>query len=179
MTDILKSLWLMPTLRGILAMLLGIVLFVYPGASLILMLTFFGAFVMISGLVTLIVAFMRRRYDIIWRSYITDGVINLLIGLVVFLWPAMTSLVLVYIIAIWALITGIVHLISAISLREFFPKLWLSVIMSVLLIVFALAIFIHPGAGAIAISLIIGIVAFTYGMIAIGFGLQLRKASRR
>ncbi|MBY0545217.1 MAG: DUF308 domain-containing protein, partial [Gammaproteobacteria bacterium] len=148
MADILKSLWLMPTLRGILAVLLGIVLFAYPGVSLVLMLTFFGAFVMVSGIVTLIVAFMRRRYDLIWRSYVTDGIVNLVIGLIVFLWPAMTSLVLVYIIATWALITGIVQLVNAISLREFFPKLWLSVIMSVLLIVFALAIFIHPGAGA-------------------------------
>jgi uncharacterized membrane protein HdeD (DUF308 family) len=176
MADALKSLWLMPTLRGVLAILFGLILFAYPGLSLVFMVALFGAFVLISGIFTIIMGFMRRHYDAMWKNYITDGVISVIIGLIVWLWPAITSMVLVYFIAAWALIGGIIQIVSAIRLRQFFPSIWLSLIMGILLVVFALAVIIHPGAGAVAISFVIGIVAVAYGIIAIGFGLQLRKA---
>lgn len=178
MADTLKSLWLLPTLRGILAVLFGIILFAYPGLSLIFMVALFGAFVLVSGIFTIILGFMRRHYDMMWKSYITDGIVSVIIGLLVWLWPTITSIILVYFIAAWALIGGIMQIASAIRLRQFFPSIWLSLLMGILLVIFAIAVFIHPGAGAVAISLVIGIVAVAYGILAITFGLQLRKASK-
>ncbi|MFN7096105.1 MAG: HdeD family acid-resistance protein [Gammaproteobacteria bacterium] len=176
MADTLKSLWLMPTLRGVLAILFGIILFAYPGLSLVFMVALFGAFVMVSGIFTLVMGFTRRHYDGMWKTYIADGVISIIIGLLVWLWPAISSMLLVYFIAAWALIGGIMQIISALRLRSFFPSIWVSLLMGILLVVFGIAVFIHPGAGAVAISLVIGIVAIVYGVMAITFGLQLRKA---
>lgn len=178
MADALKSLWLMPTLRGVLAILFGIVLFAYPGVSLVFMVALFGAFVLVSGIFTLIMGFMRRHYDGMWKTYITDGIISIIIGLIVWLWPGITSVLLIYLIAAWALIGGILQIVSAIRLRQFFPSIWLSLLMGILLVIFALAVFVHPGAGAVAISLVIGIAAVVYGIVAISFGLQLRKAMK-
>ena len=178
MTQILNRLWLIPTLRGIFAIIFGIILFCYPGLSLIFMIGLFGAFVFISGLFTLIFAWTRRHYDLLWKNYMTDGLISMIIGLVVWLWPTLTSLILIYMIAIWALITGLIQIATAIRLRRVFANIWLNLIMGIVLLAFSLAIFVHPGAGAVAIALVIGIAAIVYGAVALGFGLQLRKAGK-
>lgn len=178
MSDIFKALWLIPTLRGVFAILFGILLFAYPGVSLILMLTFFGAFVMVSGIFTVVMAVMRRQFDPMWQTYLMDGIVNIVIGVLVFVWPSITAMALVYIIAAWALISGAMQLVNAFSLRQHFPSVWLNMIMGLILVVFGLAVFIHPGAGAVAISYVIALVAFTYGIFAIGFGLQLRKVGK-
>lgn len=178
MTQILNRLWLIPTLRGIFAIIFGLILFCYPGLSLVFMIGLFGAFLFISGLFTIIFAWNRRHFDILWKNYMTDGVISLIIGLIVWVWPTLTSLLLVYLIAIWALISGLIQIATALRLRRVFANIWLNLIMGILLVAFGVAIFVHPGAGAVAIALVIGIMAIVYGIVAIGFGLQLRKAGK-
>ncbi|NNM59457.1 MAG: HdeD family acid-resistance protein [Legionellales bacterium] len=178
MTDIFKSLWLMPILRGVFAILFGIILFLCPRLSLILMLMIFGAFVMISGIFTIVMAVARRQYDVMWRTYLTDGIVNTVIGLLFFVFPSMTSLIIIYVIAALALVGGSIQIANAIALRELFPAVWLNMIMGLLLVLFGLIVFVHPVAGAIAISYVIGLVAITYGVVAVGFGMQLRQVSR-
>ena len=178
MTNVFKKLWLVPTLRGILAIIFGMILFLYPKVSLVFMVTLFGAFLLISGLMTLILSWLRRNEGVLWKSYFPDAFISILIGGIVFFWPQMTSLILIYLIATWALISGLIQIISTLRLREWFPYLWLNALTGVFLVLFGLTIFIHPGAGAVAISFIIGAVCIFYGILSLGMGLQLRNVSK-
>jgi uncharacterized membrane protein HdeD (DUF308 family) len=172
-----QSLWLIPFLRGLLAVVFGILLLTYPGLSLVFMIALFGAFVLVSGIFTVILAIKNRHIQQLWRNNLVDGIISIVIGLVVWLWPALTSILLVYLIAAWAVLSGLIQIISAIRLHSIFNNTWLSGVIGALLLILGIALFVHPGAGAMAIAVIIGIAAIVYGIAALGFGWQLRKMS--
>lgn len=177
MTDVLKNLWVLPILRGILVLLFCAFLFVYPGLSLVLLLIFFSAFTLITGVFTFIMAFTARRHqDALWKIYIIDATINIIIGLFVLFWPGLTSLILVNLIAIWALVSSFIQLFHTIKLRHYFTNIWLSLLAGIFLAVFALGLFAYPVTSIVAIYVIIGTITLIYGILSITFGVQLRKA---
>lgn len=175
MSDVLKHWWLMPTIRGILAIILAFILFFYPVHTLIFLISFIGAFILVSGIITLIMAIARRPYDLFWRNYAGDGLLGIVIGLLVLFWPAITGFILIYLLAIWALVSGLLQIASGWRLRQHLGNIWLGICMGVLLIILALIAFMHPAAGLATISYVVGFAALVYGLMSLTFGVWLRK----
>ncbi len=167
--------WWTLVFRGAIAILFGIALFIWPEISVAVLVWLFGLFVLISGILALIAAFSRRQPEENRALLVFEGIIAIVAGLLVFFWPGITALILLYFIAAWAIVTGILEIIAAIQLRKEIENEWLLAIAGVASILFGILAVIRPGAGALAILWVIGIYAIVFGVMLLILGLRLRN----
>src|SRR4051794_25423120 len=139
--------WWVFGLRGLAAVLFGILAFAWPGVTLAVLVLFWGAFALVDGVLALISAF-RTNNDHRW-ALLAEGILGIIAGVVTFLWPGLTALVLVYIIAAWALVTGVLEIVAAVRLRRVIEDEWWMILSGVASVIFGLVIAIAPGAGAL------------------------------
>jgi uncharacterized membrane protein HdeD (DUF308 family) len=167
--------WWALALRGLAAVLFGLLTFLLPGITLATLILLFGAYSLVDGIFN-VAAFFRLAANH-WALLI-EGVIGILVGVVTFAWPAITAIVLLYIIAFWAIFTGIFELIAGIHLRKVVASEWLPLLIGVLSLLFGFLILFSPGAGAIAIVLWIGAYAFVFGISLPALAFRLRSHRR-
>jgi uncharacterized membrane protein HdeD (DUF308 family) len=174
--DTLTSHWWAFLLRGILGIIFGIVIVLYPTAAITTFIIFFAAFAFVSGILALVAAFQSS----VNRGWlILEGAVGIGLGLLAFFEPFFTlatlALVLAYTVAAWALLTGILEVVYAIKLRETLPHAWLIVIVGILSIVLGIYLFIYPG---LALAVWIWYVAFfaiLWGIAYIAFAFRLKS----
>lgn len=164
--------WWTLVLRGLAAIIFGVLAFVWPGITFTVMVLFFGAYVLWDGVFALIGAF-RTQAERRW-PLILEGVVGIVIGLLTFLWTGAATLALLLIIGVWAVITGVFEIMAAIRLREEIEGEWLLLISGVLSVLFGIAIAIWPAAGLLAVTWLIGAYAILFGILFIVLGLRLR-----
>ena len=169
--------WWAFALRGIAAVIFGILAFIWPGVTLAVLVLFWGAYALVDGILTLVAAF-RTGQDHRWLLMI-EGVVGIAAGIVTFVWPGLTALVLVYIIAVWALITGVLEVIAAIRLRRVIQNEWWFVLSGILSLIFGIALVVSPGSGALALIWLIGAYAVVFGVLLLGLAFRLRGVSQR
>src|ERR1700691_3904730 len=125
MTKIVALNWWALALRGSLAIVFGLLAFFMPVITLFSLTILFGAYALIDGVVSLIASVRSARHGEHWWALLFEGIVGLGAAVVTVLWPAITLLVLVYIIAAWALVTGIFEIAAAIRLRHHVAGEWL------------------------------------------------------
>jgi len=162
MTKFFSNLPLMLAFRGVIAILLGVVALVWPGISLGAFIAVFGAFALVDGVTALVTAIANSNSIIPRWVLALDGVAGIAAGVVTFLWPDITALALLYLIAIWSLTTGALVIGAAISGLRFEPA-WLMVLDGVISVVFGIALVAYPGSGILAIVWTLGIFAIFSG----------------
>ncbi|MGD9152715.1 MAG: DUF308 domain-containing protein [Gammaproteobacteria bacterium] len=154
-----QSSWVL-FLRGILAIIFGVLAFTYPGLTIALLIMFFGIYVCANGLITIIFSIVGSSRYGNWWCYLLEGIMNIIIGLLIFFWPRITGLIVLYLIAAWAVATGILQLIAFISGKKDGVFLSLSGLLSLLIGIY---LFRFPGAGVIALAWIIGFYVMLLG----------------
>lgn len=159
-------------LRGVAAVIFGIMAFVWPGVTLAVLILFWGAYALVDGILALVSAF-RTGQDHRWALMI-EGVVGIAAGIATFVWPGLTALVLVYIIAAWALMTGVLELIAAFRLRRVITNEWWLVVTGIVSVLFGIALLASPGAGALALIWLIGAYALIFGVLLLGLAYRLR-----
>jgi uncharacterized membrane protein HdeD (DUF308 family) len=162
----------MVALRGVAAILFGITAIIWPGITVGVLVAFFGAYAIVDGGLLIGAAFSGPSSERFW--HLLGGVAGIAIGIMAWVWPGLTALSLLYIIAAWAIIIGVTQITAAIALREWLTEEWLLVLSGLALIVFGTVLFVFPGDGAIALVTTIGIFAIIIGATEIGLGLRLR-----
>ena len=171
--DELARHWWVIGLRGLAAILFGVLAFVWPGMTLAVLVLLFGAYALVDGVLTLIAAFRGGvQHRIVM---LVEGVVSVLAGLAAFVWPGLTALVLLYIIAFWAIVTGVLEIVAAIRVRRAISNELGLVIGGVLSAVFGLVLLIAPGAGALAVIFLIGAYAVVFGIALLGLAWRLRE----
>lgn len=170
MLDVLTQKWWAVALRGIAAIVFGSVALVFPGATLVSLAVVFGAYAFVSGVFALVAAFGSRGRDAVW--YVLDGVLGIAVGLATFFFPGMAAQALVFLIGVWAILTGIFEVIAGFELP--LKRDWLLVIAGMASIIFGVLVFVYPGSGALAIVWLIGIYALVFGVTMLVFGIRLR-----
>jgi uncharacterized membrane protein HdeD (DUF308 family) len=178
MTISLAKNWWSLVIRGVVAIILGIVTFAWPGITLGALVLLFGAYALLDGIFSLIGAWRAVRSHERWGALVFEGVAGIVAAAVTVLWPAITALALVYIIAAWALVTGSLEITAAVRLREYISGEWLLVLGGIASILFGIVAILLPMIGALAIALVIGIYAFVFGVILIALGFRLRSWTR-
>lgn len=171
--------WWVLTVRGVAAILFGILTFISPGLSLLALVWFFGVWAIVDGVFSLGAAFGAEGAGRRWPALVFEGVVGIAAGILTFAWPAITGLVLLYVIAAWAVITGVAELVTAIRLRKEIRGEWLLGFAGVLSVAFGILLFVHPLAGALAVAFWIGAYAIVFGGSLIGLSLRLRALGRR
>jgi uncharacterized membrane protein HdeD (DUF308 family) len=172
--ETLKRHWWVPVIRGVAAIIFGILAFVYPGLTVAILVIFFGAWILVDGVFRVIGAIGGRATDPEWGWHLVIGILGILIGLLTFHAPGITALALVIYIAAWALMIGASEIAVAIKLRREIKGEWFLILMGVLSIVFAVMLLWNPIPGALALIWLIGAYAIAFGILGIIFGFRLR-----
>ena len=174
MADMLARNWWSLALRGVLAIIFGILAWVWPEVTLTSLVFLFGAYLLVDGVVNIAAAVRGRTAEPRWFPVVM-GIAEIIIGLVTLLLPGVTAMALVFLIAAWAVTMGAFAIIAAISLRQDIDGEWLLALYGILSILFGLAIAIFPGAGAIALIWLIGTFAVVDGILLLSLAFRLRN----
>lgn len=178
MLDSLAKYWWLELLRGIAAIVFGVLAFILPGLTLLTLVVLYGAYALFDGIMAIGAAIWgggggNRMGPRWWLAVV--GVLGIVAGLLTFLWPGITALVLLMFIGVWSLLHGVFTIIGAIRLRKEIDNEWWLVLSGALSVLFGLAVLIMPGAGALAVIWLIGTYAILFGALLVGFALRLKK----
>lgn len=173
--DSLSHNWWVVVLRGLAGMTFGLVTFFAPGISLAALVLVFGAYAFADGVLAIISAIRRERPGDRWWLLLLEGIAGIAAGVVTLLWPGITALVLLYVIAAWALVTGVLEIAAAIRLRKAIKGEWLLVLSGILSVALGVMLVLWPGPGALALVIWIGAYAFVFGVLLLALGLRLRS----
>ena len=165
--------WWLIFLRGIAAIIFGVLAFLWPGVTLFTLVILYGAFAFADGILAILAAIRGSAYASRWWLAIV-GLIGIAAGIATLLWPGITGLILLFCIAGWAIATGVMQIVGAIMMRKEIEGEWLLIASGVLSILFGGLLLMQPGAGALALVFVIGSYAILYGILLISFSLRLR-----
>ena len=169
-----KKHWWVPVLRGVAAIIFGVIAFTHPVMAAATLVLFFGAWVLIDGIFRIVGA-IRDRSDSDWGWQLVIGILGVMVGLLTFHAPGITALALVIYIAAWALMIGATEIALAIKMRREIKGEWFLILMGLASIIFAGLLLWNPIAGAAALIWIIAWYAVIMGVLAIIFGFRLRS----
>ena len=171
----LAHIWKVTALRGALAIAFAVVILVWPNIGLAALIALFGAFALVSGLATIVGAFNLpiRGGERAWLVF--EGLLGIAVGVVVFVWPGLSALGLLYAIAAWAIAMGLFEIALAFVLPLSGGRSLLAVLGGLLSIAFGVIMFAHPGAGAVALLALVAAFALVTGVMQIAFALELRR----
>src|SRR5947209_11202395 len=154
--DSLAKNWWGLALRGVAAMIFGVLALVLPGVTLAVLVLLFGGYALVEGVLNVIAAVRGRGDDQPWWALLLEGLVSIAAGIVAFVVPGVTELALLYIIAAWAIVTGALEIVAAIRLRRRITgEAWL-VLNGILSIVFGALTMLAPGAGALSLAWLTG-----------------------
>jgi uncharacterized membrane protein HdeD (DUF308 family) len=166
--------WWVLLIRGILAVLFGIMAFTLPDLTLVTLVLLYGVYAFADGLTAIFVGGSARAW---W--FVLLGVLGVIVGVFTFIYPGITAVALLYLIAAWAVVRGVFEIVTAIKLRKEISNEWLLVIAGVLSVLFGVALVANPAAGVLAVVWIIGTYAFIFGLMMIVLAFRLRGLSGR
>lgn len=174
MLDILSRHWWAVLIRGVVAVLFGLVAIIWPGLTLAALLILIGAYFIVDGVFTGVAAVRAIQRGQQWWPLALEAIVSIIAGLVAWIWPGLTALALVYVIAAWAIITGVVEIVAAIRLRQEITNEWLLILSGALSVLFGILIAIYPRSGALGVIWIIGVYAIAFGVLLIILSFRLR-----
>ena len=175
MAEVLSRYWWNFVVRGILAILFGIVAYVWPGITLATLVILFSAYVLIDGILLIV----KAMADWIpgedrWLLLLEGGLLGIGIGIITLVIPGITAIGLVLYIAAWSLATGVLMIAAAVRLRrEIKGECWM-IVSSIASILFAIILMIFPGAGALGLLWLIAAYAVIFGVVLLILGFRLR-----
>ncbi len=178
MTIAIANAWWSLVVRGLIAIVLGVAAFTWPGITLGVLILLFGAYAFIDGVMSLADAWQASKARERWGALLLKGLAGIAAAIITVAWPAITALALVYVIAAWAVVTGAFEIAAAIRLRKFIRGEWLLALSGVASIAFGTLLIAIPLAGALAIALWVGAYAVIFGALLVGLGLKMRTWSR-
>lgn len=172
MTRFTRWRWWTVALRGVVAILFGILAMMRPGAAFLSLVLLFGAYAIIDGVLALVLASRRVQPR---GALIGRGIASIAAGIIAFVWPGITAFVLLIVIAVWAIVSGALETVTAIQMRKQLEGEWLLALEGVLSIVFGVLLLLSPLVGAIVLGLWIGAWALVLGGMEISTALRLRS----
>lgn len=178
MIQMLARNWWVLALRGVLAIIFGILALVWPELTVLSLILVFGAYVLLDGIFAVISGIRSYGENRRWWAVLLEGIAGIVVGVLTFLWPDVTGLVLLYFIAAWAIVTGIFEIVAALQMRREITGEWLMILSGLLSIVFGVVLVLFPEAGALGLVWVIGAYAIVFGLLLIFLAFRLRGMRR-
>jgi uncharacterized membrane protein HdeD (DUF308 family) len=167
--------WWALALRGVAAIIFGVMALVWPSLTVLALVLLFGAYAFTDGVFSIITAIATRKTNKHWWAMLLGGISGIIIAIITVVWPAATGLVLLYLIAVWAAVTGVSQIVSAVELRRFIKNEWMLVLSGVASVILAIFLVAFPGAGALSLMWVIGVYAILIGILLNIFSFRLKK----
>jgi uncharacterized membrane protein HdeD (DUF308 family) len=166
--------------RGAAALIFGLLALIWPHLTVLVLVLLFGAYAIVDGIFALGSAIFGGRSVEGRRPWlVVEGIAGIVAGILTFIWPTVTTLVLLYLIAFWAIVTGILEIMAAVRLRREIRGEWLLALAGVLSVLFGVLLIIWPATGALAVIWLIATYAIVFGVAMIALGLRLRALRQR
>jgi uncharacterized membrane protein HdeD (DUF308 family) len=171
----LAHIWKAMALRGAVAIAFAVLILVWPSIGLTALIALFGAFALIAGLATIAGTFSVPMPGNRRAWLVAEGLLGVAVGVVVFIWPSLSALGLLYAIAAWAIAIGIFEIALSFNLPISGHRSLLLGLSGLLSIAFGVIMFAKPGAGAIALLALIAAFALVSGVMQVVFAFELRR----
>ena len=165
-------------LRGVVLIILGILLFAWPGLTLATMLLVFGIFAIVDGAMMAVFAFTQRRDDSSWWLGLIAGILLALLGLLALVNPSLTLITFLYVIIAWALVSGVWAIVTAALHWKEIANRWGLLIGGLAGVIFGLYALANPGAGAIALVTVIALYAIVVGVFTVVAAWQVHQLNQ-
>lgn len=178
MLEELSRHWGMLAFRGVLAILFGLVAWIWPGITLYALVLLFGAYALVDGIFAVVAAIRGTPGQTGTRSRVwlaVMGILGILLGIITLGWPGVTALILLLLIAWWAVITGILEIVAAISLRQEIEGEWVYIVSGAISVLFGILLFVWPVSGALSVIWLIGLFSILFGISLLTAAFRLRK----
>jgi uncharacterized membrane protein HdeD (DUF308 family) len=179
MLQTLSRNWWAVALRGVAAILFGLAAFVWPQITVYALVLLFGAYCLVDGAFTLAAAFSRSAGSTGRGWLVVRGLAGIAVGVLTFVWPGITALALLWVIAAWAVVTGVLEIVTAIRLRRELRNEWLLVLSGALTVVFGVLLVVWPASGVLALITLIGSFALVFGVLLVALAVRLHRHGGR
>lgn len=166
--------WWLVLLRGIAAILFGLLAFLWPGLTLVTLVLLFGTYALVDGALALIEAFRHTVPAPRWWL-VLSGIVGLAAGLATFVYPGLTAVALLVVVAAWFVLRGAFEIIGAIQLRKEIEGEWLLILGGAVSVLLGIVMLVIPGAGALALIWMIATTAIVSGALLVGLSLRLHR----
>jgi len=173
-----SSNWWALALRGLAGILLGLLAFSWPGVTIAAVVTLFGLYALMDGVFSIIAALRGVRENERWGWMLVEGIAGVLAGLVALFMPLLGAIALVWIIALWAIVTGALEIGAAFRLRKIIEGEWMLMLVGVLSLALGLLIVLQPTVGFAVIATWIGAYALVAGSVTLVLAFRVRKWAR-
>jgi uncharacterized membrane protein HdeD (DUF308 family) len=174
MNDILIRNWWALALRGVAAVIFGLLAFALPGLTLTVLVLFFAAYLLVDGIFALVAGLRAAERHERWGALALEGILNLVAGALVVMWPGLTLVLFVYMAAFWALVSGIALLMAAFRLHRQHGE-WMMILAGLLSIAWGIMVALFPIAGILVWAWWIGAYALVFGIAMLILAFRLRR----
>jgi uncharacterized membrane protein HdeD (DUF308 family) len=171
--------WWLLALRGLAAVVFGVLAFIWPRITLTALVFLFGAYALVDGAFAIVASIRAPKEFKRWWVLLLEGILSVIAGVLAFVLPGITALVLLVLIASWAIVTGIFEIVGAIQLRKQITGEWLLALSGVFSVLFGIVLLWNPIAGALAVVWLIGAYAIVFGVLMLALAFRLRGVERR
>lgn len=173
--DLVASRWWLFAVRGVVAVVFGILALAWPHITLLVLAIVFGVYVLVDS-VTEVATAVSRSGPLSERApMLVFGGLGIAAGVITLLWPHITVLVLLWLVAVWAIVTGVLEIAAAIRLRRLINNEWLMVVSGALSVLLGLILLFRTDAGVVAVAWLIGLFALVWGAVLLGLAFRLRR----
>jgi uncharacterized membrane protein HdeD (DUF308 family) len=157
--------WWALALRGVIAILFGLAALLRPGIALEALILLFGAYALVDGAFAIVGVFGGTRSGTPRWLLLLEGVVGILAGIIAFVYPGLTTIALLYLVAAWAIVTGLAQIATAIRLRREMTGEWALILGGILSVIFGLLLAVLPGVGILSLIWLIGVYAVVFGIL--------------
>lgn len=151
--------------RGIIAILFGVIILIDPGISLLALVYVFAAFTLIEGLASIAASFLYPRSR--W-ALLVGGVLGIALGIAAFVWPHLTALVMLYLVALWIIFSGLALIGETLTVDVVRGHAWLPLIAGFIFCALGIVLLFRPVAGILSILWLLGVFFIAHGLLLLG-----------
>jgi uncharacterized membrane protein HdeD (DUF308 family) len=174
---VVRSVWWLVLLRGILAVLFGLFALFSPATALLALVFVFGAYAVLDGITAVVAGLRHRGAESHWVWHVVQGVVSVVAGVVAFAWPGVTALALLFLIAFWSIAGGVAEIMESLAMRRRGSPTWGWMLAAgIVSVLFGIVLVVWPGAGLLTLLWLVGVYAVVFGVIIVVWALRLRRA---
>ncbi|MGD0050196.1 MAG: HdeD family acid-resistance protein [Vulcanimicrobiaceae bacterium] len=174
MIEALTRRWWLFLIRGLAAVVFGILALIWPGIALGALTIVFGAYAFVDGVFAFAAA-VSGTAGSRWWVFMIEGIVGLIVAFFVLTEPVLSAISLVYVVAIWAIVTGAVEIVAGVQLRDMISNEWLYVLAGIVSIAFGILVLRDPSSGALAVVWLIAYYAILFGILQLAFSYRLNR----
>lgn len=174
MIRILRRNWWAIAIRGIVALIFGLLVLIYPRQAVLILILLFGAYAGVDGIFAILSAVLAEQAHERWWPFVVEGIVGLAVAAVTFFFPRDAALAIYFLIAAWAIVTGIIEIVAAVRVRVAIANEVLLLISGIASVLFGALMIVFPAVGVLAVIWLIGFYALFFGALMLGFAFRIR-----